>query len=408
MNEPTIKNFRIDVTEAEELILEAMPKYPSRSIPLHAAAGCVLREEVCAERDQPPFDRATMDGIAIAATALNQTRRFRLTGVQAAGASQQSLADKKACLEVMTGAIMPAGSDTVVPVERVRTSADGTEIEIDADYNVEPQQFVHHRASDHAAGSSLLKPGAIIRGPEMAILTAGGSPNVLVSIPPSVAIVSTGDELVDVGQPLKEFQIRSSNDRGIEAALELRGFTANTRARLPDDPEHLREAISALHDENDIVILSGGVSMGKYDYVPNILQEIGVEVIFHKILQRPGLPMWFGVSKAGKPVFALPGNPVSTLVCLTRYVLPAISTALGAEQRVQSVALGKDVEFKPDLCWLLPVALQTQDNGTNVALPKPTNTSGDFVGLRGTSGIVELPRGQDKFSAGIAMPFYRW
>ena len=149
--------------------------------------------------------------------------------------------------------------------------------------------------------------------------------------------------------------------------------------------------------------------MGKYDYVPGILEELGVELIFHKILQRPGLPMWFGVSRENKPVFALPGNPVSTLVCLIRYVRPAIETAMGLkEHRKEYVPLAEPIQFAPDLCWFLPVVLMQDKQGRTVAEPRPTNTSGDFVGLRGTDGFVELPRGIAKFDAGYNARLYRW
>ena len=302
---------------------------------------------------------------------------------------------------------MPAGADTVIPVERI-TQSDG-HAELQDTYSPQAGQFVHRRASDHLSGDLLLQPGVRIDGPVMAILTAAGDATVAVARSPAIAVISTGDELADVGEPLADFQIRSSNDRAIEACLHLRGCTTTTRSRLPDDPASLRRHIRELHDSNDVLILSGGVSMGKYDYIPAILRELGIRVVFHKVLQRPGLPMWFGVSQTGKPVFALPGNPVSTIVCCVRYVLPAILTAMGANALPQErVQLSEPIDFTPDLTWFLPVQLQWDATGIARAQPRPTNTSGDFIGLRGTDGFIELPRGLAHYPAGFAANLYRW
>ncbi|MFW2404774.1 MAG: molybdopterin molybdotransferase MoeA, partial [Gammaproteobacteria bacterium] len=250
---------------------------------------------------------------------------------------------------------------------------------------------------------------AMIGAAEMAALTISGQTHIQVSKWPDIAIVSTGDELVDVGEPLEPFQIRSSNDRAIATALERRHCFNAGRYRLADDPDELRQSISRLHAEHDVLILSGGVSMGKYDYVPQIMEELGAELVFHKILQRPGLPMWFGVSATGKPIFALPGNPVSTLVCTARYVIPAIRAAMGLGQTPRPRPhLAESIRFEPDLTCFMPVVLQYPTDGGVMALPKPTNTSGDFVSLAGTDGFVELERGRDEFPAGYPAPFFSW
>lgn len=397
---------RIDVSEADELIALAMTTRPATRLALENAGGLTLRETVRAERDQPPFNRATMDGIAIASVALAEGRRnFRAAGIQAAGAPQSRLEAPDMCLEVMTGAVMPEGTDTVIPIERVNFKGDCFTLE--SDYTANAGQFVHLRASDHARGAVLLEPGTRIGSTEMAILTAAGLPEVAISEWPAVAVVSTGDELVDVGEAIADHQIRSSNDRAIETALRLRGCTNIRRSCLPDDPGELTSAIRKLHDSCEVLILSGGVSMGKYDYIPRIMEELGVRLVFHKILQRPGLPMWFGVSEKNIPVFALPGNPVSTLVCLTRYVIPALQRSLGQSNNPVYMPLAEAVQFDPDLCWFLPVKLQYTATGPQ-AVPRPTNTSGDFVGLRGTDGFVELAREQTHFPTGHGCRFWAW
>ncbi|MDJ0929164.1 MAG: molybdopterin molybdotransferase MoeA [Gammaproteobacteria bacterium] len=397
---------RIEVGEAAALIQQHMPGCGDTRVAIADATGTILRETVTAERDQPPFDRVTMDGIAIRAAGV-ANGSFTVRGIQAAGAPPTAVDTDDACVEIMTGASLPPGADTIVPVERI--SRDGDRAVLESGYTPEHGQFIHPRGSDHREGQTLLSPGTRIGGPEMAVLTIAGKTEIRVARWPRIAVISTGDELVDIGEPIQEFQIRSSNDRAIAAALELHGCRTAVRARLPDDISALRATIGELHDTQEMLILSGGVSMGKYDYVPQILEELQVELVFHKILQKPGLPMWFGVSAAGKPVFALPGNPVSSLVCVARYILPALELALGLDRPGSyRVRLAEALEFRPDLTCLMPVQLEHGRDGEFLAVPRPTNTSGDFVSLAGTDGIVELPRGQDAFPAGFIADFYAW
>lgn len=407
MNNESI-NYRIDVADAVELIRRHMPTYPAARLPLAETCGAILREPITAERDQPPFDRVTMDGIAVRSAALaDGLRRFRVIGVQGAGETAIEIGDDNHCVEIMTGAMLPGDADTVVPVERIR--ADDDCVVLEDGYTPEPGQFVHAKGTDHAAGQAMIEAGKLIGAAEMAALTISGQTLIQVSQWPAIAVVSTGDELVDVGEPLEPFQIRSSNDRAIAAALERQHCYNAGRYRLADDPDELRQSISKLHAENDVLILSGGVSMGKYDYVPQIMEELGAELVFHKILQRPGLPMWFGVSATGKPIFALPGNPVSTLVCTARYVIPAIREAMGLRRSSRPrPPLAEAIRFEPDLTCFMPVVLQYPDEGGVQAVPKPTNTSGDFVSLAGTDGFVELARGHDEFPAGYAATFFNW
>jgi molybdopterin molybdotransferase len=400
---------RIDVGEAAALIAARMPRgWGTVRVPLEDAHGEVLRQVITAERDQPPFDRVTMDGIAIRHAAFATGRRsFTVLGTQAAGSPPLPLAGDGGCIAIMTGAALPPGADTVVPVERLAREGDNATVA--ADYVPAAGQFVHRRASDHRQGDPLLSPGSVLGPPEMAILTVGGADTVEVARRPAIAIVSTGDELVDAGLPLAPTQIRASNDRAIAAALASRGFLACDRLHLRDDRALLESALGELLAEQDVLILTGGVSMGEFDFVPKVLADLGLELAFHKVLQRPGQPLWFGVSPDGKPVFALPGNPVSSLVCLVRYVAPALLAALGAEPRAEVIArLDRHVRFEPDLTYFLPVTLRHGADGECLATPKPTNTSGDFVALGGTDGFVELPRGMADFAPGYTARFWSW
>jgi len=403
---------RIEVAEAQALIHQALgtasPRWGTAVVSVAAAAGEILQQELRAERDQPPFDRVTMDGIALRHAALAAGRReFRVLGTQGAGSKAQAVPDQQSCVAIMTGAALPEGADTVIPVERITRSGDTATIE--AGYAARVGQFVHRRASDHLACDLLLSAGTRLGPPETAILTIGGSATVTVARRPAIAVISTGDELVEAGQPIADHQIRSSNQHAITAALQARGFRQLTGRHLPDDEAVLARELGALLTSHDVMILTGGVSMGEFDYVPRVLARLGMTLVFHKVLQRPGLPLWFGLSADGKPVSALPGNPVSSLVCLARYVLPALDTALGTRPQPQPVvALAEAVRFEPDLAYFLPVCLDYTPEGRCRALPRPTNTSGDFVALKHTAGFVELPRGQTDFPAGFPAGFYPW
>lgn len=399
---------RIDVDEAEALIRAHVPPRPITRVPLEHAAGEILREPVRAERDQPPFDRVTMDGFALRHRAIAAGRRsFTVTGTQAAGDPAMPVGADEACVWIMTGAALPADADTIVPVERTRRA--GETVTLEDGYAPAPGQFIHRGGSDHRAGARLLEPGVRLGPPEMAVLTIGGHADVAIAARPAIAVVATGDELVEVGEPVTTFRIRSSNDRAVVAALAGAGFTRVTRQRLPDDPAVLQRQLGSLLGQHDVLVLSGGVSLGEFDYVPRTLASLGVQVVFHKVRQRPGMPFWFGTGPAGQPVFALPGNPVSTLVCLTRYVIPALTASLGrGPVPAVRVPLAAAVTFEPDLCWFLPVVLHHGDDGSVRAEPRPTNTSGDFVALAGTDGYVELPRGGKVFAAGYPARFWHW
>ena len=397
-----------EVAEAEALILAHMPRFAAREEPLAACVDRVLAEDIVAERDQPPFDRVTMDGIAVAFHEWQAGRRkFTVAGTQAAGAPPMAVTGPGQCVEVMTGTALPQGTDTVIPVERITRT--GSAAEVGADAVVKANQFVHRRGSDRLAGAPVLRAGTRLGPPEIAVLAGAGRATARVSELPRVAVISTGDELVDAGKPIAAHQIRSTNDRAIEASLARHRLGTVTRARLRDDANALAVAIDRLDTELDALVLSGGVSMGQFDFVPSVLEELGAKLVLHKIEQRPGRPMWFGVSARSKPIFALPGNPVSTLVCATRYLLPALRAASGVAPAPQElVELAAPVEASPALTMFVPVTLSWSERGAALAQPHPTNTSGDFVTLAGTEGFVELAAKRGSYAAGTVARLFRW
>ena len=393
--------------EAEALIRRHVRPLPVESRPLAALSGAVLAQSVRAERDQPPFDRVTMDGIAIAWEAWRSgQRRFRIAGTQAAG--QRPLAcPPDACIEAMTGAVLPPGADSVVPIEHVAV-ADGW-AEVAADFIAEPFGNVHTRGLDCREGDLLLARGTRLGPPELAVLASAGLPRAEVRVEPRILIVATGDELVEPGEPIEAWQVRHSNTFALRGALAQRGQLRVGEDRLPDDPRVLRERLATHLATHDVLVLSGGVSMGRFDHVPRALRDLGVTEVLHRVAQKPGKPLWFGIGPAGQAVFGLPGNPVSALTCLVRFVVPGLQALAGlAARAVEPVALGAPFRVKPALWYFLPVQLDSSPKLGTVALPKPTRGSGDFISLLGTDGFVELPPGPADFPAGYVAPLYRW
>ena len=307
----------------------------------------------------------------------------------------------------MTGATLPDGADCIVPVERIEVT-DG-EARLEDGYAIEERQFIHPRASDYTAGAELLAPGRRISPMDVAVIASAGLAEVATTRPPVVRIISTGDELVPAGQPIAAHQVRNSNGPAIVAMLASHGYDNTFHDHLIDEPGILEGSIAAHIEAADVIVLSGGVSMGKADYVPGVLARLGVQIVFHKISQRPGRPMWFGLAPGSKPVFALPGNPVSALVCCRHYVLPALNAASGRPPPLPEFAsLASDLTFEPELTCFQPARLISNAAAQILAMPVRTNTSGDFAALSGSDGYVELAKEQTFFPTGTPVRAYRW
>jgi molybdopterin molybdotransferase len=395
-------------SEAERLIGQHLQCLPIESLPLMQCAGAVLRENVYAERDQPPFDRVAMDGIALDSRAADTgARDFRIQATQAAGDAPLTLAAADACIEIMTGAVLPQGCDSVVAVEEL--TLEGGRAQLGARTRVTAWQNVHRRGSDTRQGTLLLAAGTRLRAPEIAIAASAGMARIRVSSQPMLVVISTGNELVEPGEPLLAHQVRRSNAYAVVSALRAHGFQRVADDHIPDDATVMRDRLRFHLETHDVLVLSGGVSVGRYDLVPRTLEELGVRTVFHKVAQRPGKPMWFGMAPSGAAVFGLPGNPVSTLVCLARYVLPALNGALGQSSGPLSrMALGAPFTVTPALTYFLPVRVEADDWGRDWAVPHPTNGSGDFTALAGTDGFVELPPGPNTYARGFVTRLYGW
>jgi len=394
----------ITVTEAYQLVLANKMRLKSTEVPLTEALGRVLDENIQADRPFPPFNRVTMDGIAIHFNTFSTgTRDFPIEKVQAAGDEPYRLLNEGYCVEVMTGAILPEQTDVVIRIEDITISEGMAKVNI---HQVERFQNIHLCGSDKPAGTVLLNKGVLLGPVELSVAASVGKSTLKVLQYPKTVIVSTGDELVPVSEIPASHQIRISNSYAIFSFLKKWGIPAEM-IQLTDNEEHVQHKIKELLDQFELIILSGGVSAGKFDYIPKALKEAGIQSFFHKVSQRPGKPFFFG-SNENTRVFALPGNPVSTLLCVVRYLIPWLKESLGLEHAIQpKVKLLKSIVFNAPLTFFVPVKLTANPETTILeAYPLPGNGSGDFANLLDADGFIELPENENEFQAGHFFTFW--
>lgn len=390
----------ISVAQAEAIILKEKRDYGFEAIPFMQAAGRILAAPLIADRDLPPFDRVSMDGIAIRfedyAAGL---RQFRVAGIVGAGERGPAMLEAGCCLEIMTGAALPAAADTVVPYEHIAI-ANGVATLIKE--TVRSGQNIHRRGSDHTAGAVLVPAGKRLSAFEMSVAASIGATMPEVKKNPRIAIFSSGNELVEVQDIPTDYQIRRSNVYAMAAFLQTYGIQAE-RIHLPDEADVIRETIEQALGRFDVLLMSGGVSAGKFDYLPTVLQQCGVQCLFHRVQQRPGKPFWFGTRGGHSVVFAFPGNPVSTWLCLLRYFQPWLDASLSRIPETPIVArLAVDFTFEPALQYFMPVRLSQAADCSWQAAPVRYQGSGDYAALLQADGFLELPCDQSNFPAGTA------
>jgi molybdopterin molybdotransferase len=314
--------------------------------------GRILAENIPADRNYPPFNRSTRDGFAVrAADAAEAGTKLKLIGESRAGVPFDGTVESGTCVHIMTGAALPRGANTIVMVEDARIEGENVIIakpaHANAHYVLEGQET--------RVGESVVTRGKRLSYAELAMAAQVGRSRVLVSKKPRVAILSTGDEIVSVDEPPKKFQIRNSNSISLAAQVSLAGGEPLMLGNVPDDLGKLKARIEEALDA-DIVILTGGVSVGKYDHVEQVLRELGAEFYFDAVAIRPGKPAVFGFCKQ-TPVFALPGNPVSTMVTFELFVVPAIELLSGFSPyplTLFKAKLSHPVNEKPPLAHFLP------------------------------------------------------
>jgi molybdopterin molybdotransferase len=339
-----------------------------------------------------------MDGIAIQSDQLLNRNQFFIEGIQAAGQEKKSLLNPENCLEVMTGAVLPENTDCVIPYEKISIKEGIAEVNTNGH---QPFQNIHSKGIDAKKGDQLLAPGTWIHPGIKGVLATTGSIEVQVLKLPKIMICSTGDELVPIeDQPLPH-QIRRSNVYMLQAALKDLNIEAET-AHLPDDKKQLKTSIGKLLIDYDILLFSGAVSKGKYDFLPDVFREHGIQIHIHGVKQKPGKPFLFG-TKGNKLIFGFPGNPTSTLVCFHAYFKLWLQQFLGIKNKITYAHLTQDIVFKKPLTNHLLVETFIE-NGKLMAAPVANSGSGDWVHLAMADAFMSLPLDQDAFKKGELYP----
>jgi len=360
----------ISPLEAIELLKNITIPFRTEKMPLAKTLGMNIAEKIVADRDFPPFDRVMMDGIAVKDIT---APTWKIEGILFAGEPVKAIKKTDGALEIMTGATAPRGTEAIIKIEdlsiekKIATYIGKTPLE--------KGQFIHLQGADAPAGSVLVKKRTKIGPVEIAIAATVGKAHIEVESKPHVHIFSTGDEIVGLHETPADHQIRSSNVMMLKSVLLSKGFKANS-SHLADSAEKIKSSIDKALESNDIILLSGGVSAGKKDLIPDVLADAGFETVFHKISQKPGRPLLVATRPDGKVVFAFPGNPISTLTCFWVYFLPWVS---GEWPEYQV----KEIKFLPkpsaELDQWIPV-----ENGEVLA----HNGSGDLINWSRADGLV--------------------
>lgn len=369
-----------------------------------------------------------MDGIAVSYDSFkNGQRAFNIEGIQAAGSTQLTLQNPKNCIEAMTGAMLPLNTDVVIPYEEVNIKNGQATVTIN-----ETSYFknIHKKGKDKQIGNLIIAKNTVISSAEIGVLATVGKSTVKVARNPKVMIISTGDELVEVDKKPEDYQIRRSNVHTLVSLLERININAET-AHITDDKNILKQKIEGFLNDYDVLLFSGAVSKGKFDFIPEVLDELGVKKLFHRVAQRPGKPFWFGCAatldiseqdvkswslsgveaiqravteQSRSIVFAFPGNPISTFVSCVKYFYPWFQKSVGLNYTNQNTAvLTEDVTFKPELVYFLHVRLENK-NGMLLAHPIGGNGSGDLASLVEADAFIELPNDRSEFKKGEVFP----
>jgi molybdenum cofactor synthesis domain-containing protein len=402
----------IPVAEAIRIVEAQTARLPAETCALAGARGRVLAEDVVADTDLPPFDRAMMDGYAVRAADTSEATAFAparlaLVGEAAAGAGWRGELQAGEAVRIMTGAPVPAGADSVQQVEVTRELEGGAVVEIERASTT--GQFITKRATEITQGETVLRAGETINAAKMAALASFGYAQVRVGARPRVSVLATGTELVDVGARPGADQIRDSNTYSLLAYAEAAGANAERLPFAGDDAELLGRVIGESAQRADVLVLSGGVSMGVYDFTKTALRSLGAEIFFERVSLRPGKPTVF--ARLGRAlVFGLPGNPVSVSVTFNLFARTAIRAMQGARPAAlveEHAVLGRDVRGASERASYLPAELRTDASGRLVAEPLRWGGSSDFVAFTRADALVIVEAGARTIEAGTIVRVVR-
>ena len=391
----------IPISQAIQIVLQHTPKLASQEVSLPEAANRILAEDIIADTDLPPFDRAQMDGYAVrAADVANTPAQLKIVGESAAGAGWHRQMNAGEAVRIMTGAPVPSGADAVQQVELTRESNGAGTVEILE--SVEAGRSIVKQAAEIKSGELVLRAGEDINAQTIATLASFGYAQVEVGKRPHVAVMATGSELVHVNEKPGSDQIRDSNNYTIEAYAKLAGATVKRLPLAGDDRDELKRQMAAAIDDCDVLVTSGGVSMGVYDFTKTAFKDLAAEIFFERVALRPGKPTVFG--RIGKTlIFGLPGNPVSVAVTFNLFVRAALRAMQGASESSLpqfTAVLTRDVTGSQGRESYLPAVLRTDEKGTLLAEPLKWGGSSDFVSFARATALINVPADVKKVAAG--------
>jgi molybdopterin molybdotransferase len=401
-NSPLYASLEDSIFRAAALV---RPPRGVRTVPLPDAGREVLARDVAADRNIPPFPRAAMDGFAVVWTGKEDRSPYRVIGTVIPGTRWSGECGDGDCVKIMTGAAVPPPFDTVIQVEQSRTGADGFVRFTD---KAQPGQHIAPEGDDARKGEVLIPAGTVLFPRHVATLAAVGQWDIPVFERPSVTILPTGSELREPWEPAEGPMIRNSNAHFVRAALARLGAqNVHYRGIVTDDTNCIRERVrEGLAD--DFLILSGGVSEGEVDVVPQCLAECGVEKILHKVAVKPGKPLYVGRGPSGTVVFGLPGNPVAVMVHLAMLVKPLFLKASGAREYLPKpvyLPLAGEASNRSVGKKFIPARVVSK-GGRSVVAEIPSNGSGDFISALRAEGVFEIPAGVSRLAPGDLVGFH--
>ncbi len=395
-------NSLISPEEADSIIRSIQLKRSATSIPIDSSSGHYLAKPVMADRPFPPFDRSMMDGFATKKAFLTQAS-LSIAGTIPAGETPPTQTPNNSAWEIMTGAVVPDDCDIIIPIEQTHR-IDSQHVKID-NQGDNVLSFIHKKGSDFEQGDELIPAFTQIKSREIAILASVGAHTPQVIQPPKITILTTGDEVVPIDQIPTETQIRQSNGIALKAALSKYPISDIRITHLGDSLESTKAECAKAIQSSDLILFTGGISKGKFDFVkPAIEAELG-SPLFHGIAQKPGKPLalWH---QQDTTVFALPGNPISVAITFHRYVTQFLNQWFQQDPPIQQVELLDDITIKKPLTHFIPVSLKAPSY--HQASLHSFNNSGDLASCIATNGFVELPKNETFFPAGSFVNYFPW
>jgi len=394
--------------KAWEIVIEHVGPLPSSRVPLTEALGACLGRDVRADRDIPPTDRSAMDGFAVQGDDLaGPATSLRLVGESTAGAGTRPNVSPGVCVRILTGAVVPRGADTVVKVEET-TAVNGRVTFLT---QVTHGANIRRRGEVAARSEVVLKKGTILGSAQIGVCASVGKAKVWVHRRPNVAVLCTGRELRDAADKVRPYQLRNSNGPSLLAALSDVERIEATQQIIPDDPQVLAAKLASAVKTNDVVILTGGVSVGKYDFVPGAVDQIGAAIRFHGVKMKPGGPQLYATLGGNRHIFGLPGNPLSALNGLHELVLPAVRRMSGvpidACRPTLHLPLSSTVRVKSTRWEYVLARLVHSPRGSQLR-PLSSLGSGDLVAGAQADGVILIPRGVAEVPAGQVVEFRPW